>query len=290
MIETMVVTPTFYGDTELKQYPDLTTEYVQEYKAAFFYMNSAAVPCFSPKLLRSIKKFFSDLTYTQKNGTGPDIHYLVLASKNPGIFNLGGDLSVIKECVLNKDRAGLYEYALSCIDVLHQNISGLDIGLKTISLVQGDALGGGLEAALSSDYIIAERGVKLGFPESIFNLYPGMGAFNLLSRRIGLKHIRELIIEGRLHTSDELFELGVIDELIEPGMGVDAVYKHIKKAERKSSSYNFLNKMQQKYHPIEFKELEEIIQDWVDCAFSNITKENLKMMTLLRTRQQNRRK
>jgi len=276
--------------TELKQYPDLTTEYNYDYKAAFFYMDSESVPCFSPTLLRSINNFFSDLVYANKTNVGPDIRYLILASKKPGIFNLGGDLLVINQCLLSNDKTALYEYALSCIDVLHQNITGLDLGLKTISLVQGDALGGGFEAALSSDYIIAERGVKLGFPESLFNLYPGMGAYNLLSRRIDIKHIRELIFDGRLHTSEELYELGVIDKLVGSGKGVEAVYKHIKYADKKENSYSFLNKMQQKYHPILFEDLEEIIQDWVKCAFSNLTKENLKMMNILRSKQQAKRK
>jgi len=39
----------------------------------------------------------------------------------------------------------------------------------TISLVQGDALGGGFEFALSSNLIVAERGVRMGFPEIIFD-------------------------------------------------------------------------------------------------------------------------
>src|SRR3972149_4441233 len=57
--------------------------------------------------------------------------------------------------------------------------------LTTISLVQGDALGGGFETALSSDVIIAEQSAAMGLPEVLFNLFPGMGAYSLLTRRIG---------------------------------------------------------------------------------------------------------
>ena len=48
-------------------------------------------------------------------------------------------------------------------------------------------LGGGFEAALSSQVLIAERSARFGFPEIMFNLFPGMGAYSLISRRIGGK-------------------------------------------------------------------------------------------------------
>jgi DSF synthase len=44
--------------------------------------------------------------------------------------------------------------------------------MTTISLVQGDALGGGFEAALTSDVIIAEESAQMGLPEILFNLFP----------------------------------------------------------------------------------------------------------------------
>jgi DSF synthase len=45
----------------------------------------------------------------------------------------------------------------------------------TASLVQGRALGSGFECALASDVIVAETGARMGFPEVLFNLFPGMG-------------------------------------------------------------------------------------------------------------------
>jgi len=53
--------------------------------------------------------------------------------------------------------------------------NNLFLPLTTISLAQGDALGGGFEAALSCSVIIAERRARFGFPEVMFNLFPGMG-------------------------------------------------------------------------------------------------------------------
>ena len=55
-----------------------------------------------------------------------------------------------------RDRDELLRYGRACIDVLYRNYVGHDLPLTTISLVQGECLGGGFEAALSSDVIVAE--------------------------------------------------------------------------------------------------------------------------------------
>ena len=104
---------------------------------------------------------------------------------------------------------------------------GFDCGIVTIGLVQGDALGGGLEAALSCNFIIAERGVKMGLPEVIFNLFPGMGAYSLLSRRLGMAMAERIIFSGRLYSAEEMYELGVVDLVVDPGCGDKAVRDYI---------------------------------------------------------------
>jgi DSF synthase len=108
---------------------------------------------------------------------GAPIEYTVLASDVPGVFNLGGDLDLFLRLIEGKDRAGLVAYGKACVHVLHRNYVAHDLPITTISLVQGDCLGGGFEAALSSDILVAERHARFGFPEIVFNLFPGMGAY-----------------------------------------------------------------------------------------------------------------
>ena len=109
----------------------------------------------------------------------------------PGVFNLGGDLDLFKQLIEARDRAGLLRYGRACIDVLYRNYIGHDLPVTTISLVQGECLGGGFEAALSSDVIIAEKSARFGFPEILFNLFPGMGAYSFLDRQIGQRGAEE---------------------------------------------------------------------------------------------------
>src|SRR3990170_2092582 len=95
--------------------------------------------------------------------------------------------------------------------------------LTSIALVQGDALGGGFECALASDLIVAEESAQLGFPEILFNLFPGMGAYSLLSRRIGMRAAENLILSGSILQACKLHEMGVVDVLARDGEGQAAV-------------------------------------------------------------------
>jgi len=165
-----------------------------------------------------------------------DTKYHVLTSDGKE-FNLGGDLGLFSKMVRIQDRQGLLEYATDCIRALYANISHFGRDITTISLVNGDALGGGLEAALSSDVVIAEKGVKMGFPEILFNLFPGMGALSLLSRRIGYSKAERIILSGKIYTAEELYDEGVIDILAERGYGVASVHSYIKKENRAMNGY-----------------------------------------------------
>ena len=67
---------------------------------------------------------------------------------------------------------------------MHRFHGGLGGDVRTIALVQGDALGGGMELALSCHTIVAEEGVGMGLPEVLFGLFPGMGAYSFLCKRV----------------------------------------------------------------------------------------------------------
>jgi DSF synthase len=149
--------------------------------------------------------------------------------------------------------------------------------LTTIALVQGDALGGGFESALASNVVIAEKGVKMGLPEVLFNLFPGMGAYSLLSRRVGTTVAEKIILSGKLYTAEELFDMGVIDILAEKGEGEMEVYKYIKTASRYSNSYNAIRKVRDICNKISYDELIDIAKIWADAAFK-LTAKDLRMM------------
>jgi len=171
--------------------PQLNVRFDKNSHALWSRWTAEPRPCFNPRLLADIRSYYdflsrTDGTFECRDGPYP-IEYVVLASGMPGVFNLGGDLDLFKQLISDKDKQGLLRYGRACIDVLYRNYVGHELPVTTISLVQGECLGGGFEAALSSDVIVAERSARFGFPEILFNLFPGMGAYSFLDRKIGSK-------------------------------------------------------------------------------------------------------
>ena len=175
----------------IQGYTQFSTRYDSETSTIWAWMQPQPCPCINVTLIDELVSLQQKITNTYKNQHADTIwpfRHLILASKIPGIYNLGGDLGFFKHCIINKEEENLRDYAYKCINLLHRNIDNLDLPITMVSLVQGQALGGGFETALSSDVIIAERSSQMGFPEILFNLFPGMGAYNLLERRIASVH------------------------------------------------------------------------------------------------------
>jgi len=266
-----------------KHYEQLSIRYDPDQASLWYYMNSHPRPCFTPMLLSEIKQLqqsiFDSFESSQFTDLYP-INYVVLASQVPGTFNLGGDLNLFAKHILNKDRDHLLHYATACIDVLYNNAVSMHRPLTTISLVEGSALGGGFEAALSSNVLIAERSAELGLPEILFNLFPGMGAYSLLARRIGMIEAEKMITSGKVYRADELYEMGVVDVLAEDGEGKRTVNKYIKQHMRSSNGLRAIQSVKQRFSPVTYEELLDITKIWVDAAL-NLTKREIRIMERL---------
>jgi len=271
------------GQTPAKQ---LRTHYDSKYKISWCLMKSEPRPCFSKQLLSEFHNYIQLIKEEMHESKGEKYDYIVVGSDIDGVFNLGGDLSLFKSCIEQRDRDALFSYAIKCIDIMHENMNHLDCELTTIALVKGDALGGGFEAALASNVVIAEKGVKMGLPEVLFNLFPGMGAYSLLSRKVGTALAEKIILSGKLYTSDELYEMGIVDILAEKGEGELEVYKYTKAANRYSNSYNAIRKVRDILNVVSYDELIDVAKIWVDAAF-RLTEKDLKMMGRLIERQNN---
>lgn len=247
-------------------------------------------PCFNPRLLADIRGYYSFVAGSggalQCNGEAAPIavDYVILASAMPGVFNLGGDLDLFKQLIATQDRQGLLRYGRACIDVLYRNYIGHELPVTTISLVQGECLGGGFEAALSGDVIVAERCARFGFPEIHFNLFPGMGAYSFLDRKIGRKAAEDLIASGKIFSAQDMLAAGVIDVVADDGAGEQAVNALIRQRGRNRNGLSALAAVRRRVHGITFEELLDVVQIWVDAAL-RLTLRDLKLMQRLVSRQ-----
>jgi len=267
-----------------RDYPQLTTHFDRKHQVAWCVMQPTPRCCFTPQLLADLNGWFDFL----RNGADKhDVKYHVITSNDDDTFNLGGDLDLFRQLSADGDRAGLMDYARACIGALHANLTGFGQDVTTISLVRGSALGGGFEAALSSDVIIAESDAQMGFPEVLFNLFPGMGAYSFLSRRLGAKQAERMILSGKIYGAVELHEMGLIDVLVEPGKGERAVYEYIKREDRARNGFRAMRKVRDRCDPITYQELLDVVTIWVDTAMQ-LTDRDLRMMERLVRRQEQR--
>ncbi len=266
-----------------QQYSHLKIHNDRTNKIAWAFMEASPRPCFTLDLVKDFQNHIDSIK-SEMTEDSDTYDYYVLASNVDGIFNLGGDLNLFQSLIEQKDRAGLLDYATRCIYSLYQNIVHFDSELTTISLVQGDALGGGFESALSSNILIAEHGCKMGLPEVLFNLFPGMGAYSLLSRKVGPAMAEKIILSGKLYNAEELYELGIVDILAEKGEGELALQQYIKSANRAKNSHQAMRRVKDICNPITLQELMDITAVWADAAL-NLTDKDLRMMARLVNRQ-----
>lgn len=270
----------------VQPFENLNIEIEQKSRTFWCHMRPQERPSFTPALLADLADMQRSLAAMFTGGELP-IRYYVLASELPGIFNLGGDLTVLADKIRKQDRASLVRYARACIDVLYNNAVSFNLPVVTIALVQGDALGGGFEAALSCDVIIAERGARFGLPEVLFNLFPGMGAYSFLARRLDGARAERMILSGRIYSAEELFDMGVVQHLAEPGHGEVTVRDFIERSARRHNAQSAVFRVGRRVSPLSYEELRDVTDLWVEAAL-NLRESDLRKMMRL-TAAQNRR-
>jgi DSF synthase len=234
------------------------------------YMQPKARPSFTTGLLADMNLAL-DWVWEISHGLAPEqlpVRYLVLASRLPGTFNLGGDLALFMRAIETRDDDVLRRYAEACIHVQYRRCTNLMLPIGTIALVQGDALGGGFEAALAHEVIIAERQAKFGLPEVLFNLFPGMGALSFLSRRLPLSQAERIILSGRVYSAEEMLALGIVDRVVDEGRGEEAVIEFTREADRSWRSRQAVAAARRIVNPVTENELLRIVDLWVETAMT----------------------
>lgn len=259
----------------------IEVEFDGETSTMYHWMKPAPRPCFNRDILEEMERFESRLAqhqgWMQYAGRECKVENVVFGSRTPGVFNLGGDLSLFIQAILKRDRQSLTYYARLCVDIMFRRVSGYGSGVVAYSLLQGKAFGGGFECALAGDVIVAERSSTLSFPEVLFNMFPGMGALSLLGRRIGLRKAEEMMMSGQVYTAKQMYDLGVIDEITEDGTGLEVTRAMIKARQRKRNSYRAMSLAKRQFQPVTHAEMMAIVEIWVDAAMKLETRD-LRMM------------
>jgi DSF synthase len=245
-------------------------------------------PCFSERLLQETRRQQEAIRRTLAADTDPraGIHHLVLAS-DADVFNLGGDLALFAQLIRSGNRGRLLEYARLCIEVAFNFHRLYEDRVHSIAVVQGEALGGGFEAALCCHTIIAEEGAGMGFPEVLFDLFPGMGAYTFLTRRVTPAVAERMMLDARVYPVEELLAMGVVDQVVPKGEGLAAARELVRKHQRIGNALRSMNAVRHACKPVGLDELLEVTTEWVDAAM-RLNERGLRTMERLIRAQQRR--
>jgi DSF synthase len=273
------------------RYDQLETRFDRDLGVYWAFMNPRQQN-FNPQLLSDLSTYLDTIencagTLTDARGERGEVRYAVIASKTPGVYNLGGDLALFRSAIQRRDRASLVHYGRDCVDILFRWWNNCEQPITTIALVQGDALGGGFECALSTSVLIAEEDARMGFPEILFNLFPGMGAYSFLSRKVGRRIAEELITSGKVYSARELYDMGVVDVITPTGTGEAAVESYVRKHARSGNGRRGIEAVAREMNALTREELMRVVEQWADAAL-RLSDRVLRMMERIVRAQQRR--
>jgi DSF synthase len=251
-------------------------EWDESMAALRLHMNVKPIQCFSLAAMREFKQVL-DTVAGLPRGT---VKVLAVCSDVPGVYNFGGDLSLFVLLARAKSLDGLKMYGRMCIELLHWFETAAERDIFTFALVKGDALGGGLESVLPVHRILMERGAEAGFPETLFNLYPGMGAWNFTSRRCTVGVATNLVLSGAVLPAEELHRLGVVDQVVEAGDGDAALDREIRKAQPRLRGMLAALRVRSRMSPVTMSDLDAIVADWAESALGLVDRD-LRLMERL---------
>lgn len=275
---------TYSKNVSIDNFNQISLEIEPEQGIVWMYLKPHPRPCFNAELIAEVEHLQTMLEFYKGKlpykGELVTINYHIMDSLTPGIFNFGGDLAKFFEYINSKDEEGMYRYAKSCIDGIYPIMTNFNLPITTMSLIRGDALGGGCEVALSSSIVVAERSSQMGFPEILFNLFPGMGGYQLLKRRLNPRQAEEMLLNGRVYSAEEMYEMGVIDVLAEDGDGRTALYAKIAEYEKHRNGRLAMQKVMARTEPVDYDELLDVCKIWVKAAMG-LAEKDLRMMKRL---------
>jgi 3-hydroxyacyl-CoA dehydrogenase/enoyl-CoA hydratase/3-hydroxybutyryl-CoA epimerase len=174
---------------------------------------------------------------TSVSATPASIRSLVITSAKPGAFLAGADLKLIRTAT----EARQAEEAARRIQTICDRIERLPI--TTVAVIEGPALGGGLEIALACDYRVAAQSTKreLGLVEVQLGLLPAGGGTQRLPKLVGLPLALTLILSSRCLDTRRAKRARLIDDAAHPAVLNQAALRWAakpKRSERPKRSFN----------------------------------------------------
>jgi 3-hydroxyacyl-CoA dehydrogenase/enoyl-CoA hydratase/3-hydroxybutyryl-CoA epimerase len=169
-----------------------------------FDLKSEKVNKLSREVMGEFERLLGELETMGNQGR---VDALVLISGKPGNFIAGADIEMIQAAKSSEEAEQLSRMGQKLADRWE------DLPFPTVAAIQGAALGGGCELALASSVLImaTDNATRIGLPEVMLGLVPGMGGCVRLPRKVGLAGALDLILTGKTLTAERAVKAGLAE-------------------------------------------------------------------------------
>lgn len=171
-----------------------------------------ALNALSSDVLKEINSVLDEVEKDQ------ELRCLIVTGEGDKAFVAGADIKEIKE--LNQEAAFDFAGFGQKVFMRFENLK-----VPVIAAVNGFALGGGLELAMSCDFIIASDNAKLGLPECTLGLMPGFGGSVRLARKIGPSRAKQMMFTGDMVDASQAMQISLVNEVVPASELMDHVNK-----------------------------------------------------------------
>ena len=183
---------------------------VQDKIATIRICRASSLNALNVEVLRALRARLEELhTATEGEKAFKEVRVLLLCSEGEKAFVAGADIKHMQQAsrAEREEFVALGQGVMNAVELLP---------LPVIAVVQGFALGGGMELALSADIIVASSSASFGQPEVNLGLIPGFGGTQRLVARCGAGHARRMILTGESISAEEAYRIGLVDYLAGP--------------------------------------------------------------------------
>lgn len=258
-----------------RPYKTLRLEWSSELRLLRARTRVQPIQCYSLAAMGELQTMLNDIS------ANPGlVRHFVLSSDVPKVFNFGGDLALFVLLARAGDVESLKLYGQRCVDLVWWMENAARLGVHTTVLAAGDTLGGGLESVLPFHKVIFERSAQAGFPEVLFNLFPGMGAWDFTIRKGGFAVASEMILSGRLFSAEELHYRKLVDVVAEDGEGEQALERVLRDVDQRHRGTLAALCAQRLAAPVRYESLSAIVSLWAESALG-LTDRDLRLMERL---------
>nr|WP_307471572.1 enoyl-CoA hydratase [Cytobacillus purgationiresistens] len=186
-------------------------------KIAIVTIDNPPMNTLSPGVIEGLNDAFTSLNMDD------DVLCIIITGAGEKAFMAGGDIKGFPQRIGNPNLVPGFLKT-------HETLNKIDFSPKpTIAVINGYALGGGCELALTCDIRITEEQALLGVPESTLGLLPGGGGTQRLPRLIGEAKAKELMFTGQHINAEEALRVGLVNSVVPKGNGLEAGLKLAKR-------------------------------------------------------------